>query len=282
MRQELLQYAKAPKYSCLLMGQAGLDDMETDAVNLASVILNCNEGQLQRHPDFLLVDSGSSKSIGVEVVSEVISKSALVPALADKIVVLIRQFDKLTEQAQNMLLKLIEESQTVLIIGTCYKDNVLPTIKSRCTVVTYKPYTKDEFVKYCKEQNIPDANLLYFLTNGCPGLINSEPAVLDCFKAISNSVSNGKDIELLTHLHLLEEKDKDNFYTKYPSHVTSLLKLLSSLYQQRWIKEPRSVNYKKVCQMISEDLIGCSRVQYSKDNFFYLMANIITTTQERG
>ena len=278
MREDLLRYVNAPEYSCLLMGQAGLDgDMERDAVNIASLILNCDQKQLPRHPDFMLVDSNKEKSIGVDVIDEVISKAQTVPAIADKIVVLIRQFNKCTEQAQNMLLKLIEESQSVLIIGTCYQDNILETIKSRCSVFQYKPYTKELFNKYCVENDLhEDSSLLFYLTNGCPGLINEDPEVLNCFKEVANVINTGNESQLLTTLHLLEEKDKDNFYIKYPNHVTPLLRMMSNLYLQKRLQYPKSDNYNTICKLLNDNLLSCSKVSYTKDNFFYLIAQIIT------
>lgn len=275
MREELIKYSEAPKYSCLLMGQRGLD-MDKDAIELASLILKTADTKLQRHPDFMLVDTGNNKVIGVDVVSEVIRKASLVPALADKIVVVIKNFDKLTEQAQNMLLKLIEESQTVLIIGTCYQDNILNTIKSRCTVFNYKPYTKNQFEKYCEDNQISDASLLFYLTNGCPGLCNENPELLDVFREVIAVCESGNYSDLLGKLHLLEEKDKDNFYTKYPSHVRNILRILLEHFQKKWIQEPHNRNYKEICNTIDENARRCGELSYTKDNFFYCIAQIIT------
>lgn len=282
MREDIKNYLKDPKYSCLLMGQTGLP-LEEDAMQMASSILKATNKQLLRHPDFMSVDSGKDKTIGVEKVAEILAKASLVPALGEKIVVVIKEFDKLTEQAQNMLLKLIEESGTVLIIGTCYQDNILETIKSRCSLFYYKPYTKEQFEEYCKEKGIADSALLYYLTNGCPGLCNENTEVLNCFKAVAAAIESGKYTDLLATLHLLEEKDKDNFYMKYPSHVKQLLRLLANLFQKKWVLEPSNSIYKTICCILNENIMSCSKVSYTKDNFFYLFAQIITiTTKEEG
>lgn len=274
MRKDIEKFLVNPNYSCLLMGQRGLP-LEEDATELAKLLLKTTDKLLLQHPDFLLVDT-DKKSLGVEEVDEIINKASLVPALADKIVVLIKGFDRLTEIAQNMLLKLIEESQTVLIIGTCYQDNILETIKSRCCLFYYRPYSEEQFAEYCKKNSIADSSLLYFLTNGCPGLINEEPEVLETFKKVSENISQNTTVNLLATLHLLEEKDKDNFYTKHPAHVRSLMRLLNSLFQKKWVSNPKNNNYKQICALLNADISSCSKVTYTKDNFFYLIAQIIT------
>ena len=61
---------------------------------------------------------------------------------------ILEQFDYATKDAQNSLLKFIEEpsSEIYAILIADEKTNVLPTIQSRCQNITFKPASKKELV----------------------------------------------------------------------------------------------------------------------------------------
>jgi len=81
--------------------------------------------------------------------------------------IIISEAEKLTPEAQNSLLKLIEElpKNTVIIMVAYNLTNVLETIKSRCFVIPILPITESQALEYglnnkCKEENIKRAYLL--------------------------------------------------------------------------------------------------------------------------
>ncbi len=68
----------------------------------------------------------------------------------------IRDIDCATINAQNALLKLIEEPPAnAIFCMTCNSEyDVLPTIKSRSVVFKMQPYSNDELQEFCKLNNI--------------------------------------------------------------------------------------------------------------------------------
>lgn len=92
----------------------------------------------------------SKASFGVDDVREIIDEVNKKPFEGDKKVIIIHQGNKLTIQAQNALLKTIEEPPTeVYIIILCESlELILDTIKSRCEIYKLTPLTKDELYKY--------------------------------------------------------------------------------------------------------------------------------------
>ena len=107
---------------------------------LGKLILN---GDLNREYVDIINYKPSKASFGVDEVNKK-------PFEGDKKVIIIHQGNKLTIQAQNALLKTIEEPPTeVYIIILCESlELILDTIKSRCEIYKLTPLTKDELYKY--------------------------------------------------------------------------------------------------------------------------------------
>lgn len=114
---------------------------------LGKLILN---GDLNREYVDIINYKPSKASFGVDDVREIIDEVNKKPFEGDKKVIIIHQGNKLTIQAQNALLKTIEEPPTeVYIIILCENlELILDTIKSRCEIYKLTPLTKDELYKY--------------------------------------------------------------------------------------------------------------------------------------
>ena len=114
---------------------------------LGKLILN---GDLNREYVDIINYRPSKASFGVDDVREIIDEVNKKPFEGDKKVIIIHQGNKLTIQAQNALLKTIEDPPTeVYIIILCESlELILDTIKSRCEIYKLTPLTKDELYKY--------------------------------------------------------------------------------------------------------------------------------------
>lgn len=86
--------------------------------------------------DTLIFDTAESK--GIEMVRELIINSFRKPFNSKLLTLIIIEADKLTSEAQNSLLKLLEEppKETQLILTTQNRNNLLPTVVSRCLEIT--------------------------------------------------------------------------------------------------------------------------------------------------
>jgi DNA polymerase-3 subunit delta' len=85
-------------------------------------------------------------SIGVKEIRDLVRRAALAPAGKRWQILIIEDADRLTEQACNALLKAIEEPtpRTVWMLCAPTVEDVLPTIRSRCRLVTLStPSTAD-------------------------------------------------------------------------------------------------------------------------------------------
>ena len=79
----------------------------------------------------------ASQSIGIEDIKRIQKKLFLKPLKSKQKAVIIEDASLLTTEAQNALLKVLEEppAQTIILLGADTKESLLPTILSRCTLI---------------------------------------------------------------------------------------------------------------------------------------------------
>lgn len=91
------------------------------------------------HPDFLLLEPGESGNIKIDPVREALEATAYLPFEARVRVVVIDDAEQVLPEAQNALLKSLEEPPraTVFVLVTSQPETLLPTIRSRCSRVRF-------------------------------------------------------------------------------------------------------------------------------------------------
>lgn len=111
------------------------------------------------HPDFIRIGiEDGYKSIRIEQIKELISKTAFAPVLSETKVCLIRDADKLTIDAANSLLKLLEEPPAgwVLIMLAQAEDKLLPTILSRVVSLRFQPVDEALVMEVLAKEDVPE------------------------------------------------------------------------------------------------------------------------------
>lgn len=112
---------------------------------------SCRKIDTSNHPDVTIIRDGGA-SIGIDDIRQLQKEIFLKPYEGKKRVSIILQGEKMTVQAQNCLLKVLEDppGDGIIAITTANPAGLLPTILSRCQVL--KPGTG---------QNIPDHRLYH-------------------------------------------------------------------------------------------------------------------------
>jgi DNA polymerase-3 subunit delta' len=93
------------------------------------------------HADILIIEPGDSGSIKVDQVREAIDRAAYRPFEGRRRVVMVDEADALQSEAQNALLKTLEEppAASVFVLITARPDVLLPTVRSRCQRIRFGP-----------------------------------------------------------------------------------------------------------------------------------------------
>lgn len=102
----------------------------------------CKMAAAHSHPDIIKVTRESGKKeMSVAIIRDVRSDAFIKPHEADYKVYIIEDADTMNKSAQNALLKVLEEppEYTVFILLARFKASLLPTVISRCTLLSLFP-----------------------------------------------------------------------------------------------------------------------------------------------
>ena len=130
------------------------------------------------HADVTLVRT-QKLSIGVAEVRDLVRRSALAPVGRRWQILIVEDADRLTEQACNALLKAIEEptERTVWMLCAPTVEDVLPTIRSRCRLVTLSTPPTDEVAGFLVRTDGVDAGLASYAARASQGHIGRARAL---------------------------------------------------------------------------------------------------------
>lgn len=121
---------------------------------------SCIQAKSGNQPDIIRITHEKPNSIGVDDIRMQINNDiAIKPYGSPYKVYIMNEAEKMTVQAQNALLKTLEEppAYAVILLLTTNVNNLLSTVLSRCVILNMKP-VRDDLVKafLMKELQIPD------------------------------------------------------------------------------------------------------------------------------
>ena len=121
---------------------------------------SCKQAESGNHPDIIRVTHEKPNSISVEDIRTQVNNTVdIKPYQGPYKVYIIPQADMMTPQAQNAILKTIEEppSHAVFLLLTENAETLLPTINSRCVMLKLRNIKDTLIKKYLMENlEIPD------------------------------------------------------------------------------------------------------------------------------
>lgn len=128
---------------------------ESDKDKPCGECINCVQAAGGNNPDIRcmsLADITSKKSVGADEIRDIISDVYTKPFKASKKVYIIEDGDSLTVQAQNAMLKILEEppSYAVFIICVANAELILDTVRSRSRIVRFVPAPDEKIIEYVK------------------------------------------------------------------------------------------------------------------------------------
>lgn len=133
---------------------------EKEGVEPCSECHSCKQALTGNHPDIIRVTHEKPATIGVEDIRSGVNNDVVIKPYSSKWkIYIINEAEKMTVQAQNALLKTLEEppAYAVIVLLTSNPEALLPTIRSRCVELNMKPVADDIVKNYLmKELHIPD------------------------------------------------------------------------------------------------------------------------------
>ena len=126
---------------------------ERNRLHPCGVCHACRQVRAGTHPDLIRVTHEKPNSISVDEVREQICAEAVIrPFSGKKRVFIVPEAEKMTPQAQNALLKTIEEppEYVVILLLTESEEALLETIRSRCVKLRLHPVPDRELLSWLR------------------------------------------------------------------------------------------------------------------------------------
>ncbi len=178
---------------------------------------SCIEFINNNNPDFYILES-EDRNIKIEQIRYIQKKVQEKPIISNKKIYIIDNADTMTKEAQNCLLKTLEEPPEFVIIILIGKneDAFLSTIKSRCMIMHFNEIENEKISQYLKEQfgmnNINSTMLRTF--EGSIGKAIKLKDKIETYNQIDNIIYSleNKDIIDIINLSNIIYKSKEEIY----------------------------------------------------------------------
>lgn len=211
---------------------------------------SCLKVLANSHPDILTYPK--NKSLLVEDTEDINKHVYEIPMLADKKIIIINNIDNSTLQAQNKMLKTLEEPpKSVIFILTAKNENkILPTIISRSRKINLGPLTKNIIKDYIESQNKK-----YDETTLKNALDYGEGWIGKTINTLNNEKFTQENKLVNDIVNYFNSSKELSIYSsqiiKYRDDLKLLLELLSKRFNQK-LENPDKISQEGIIQIIKE------------------------------
>lgn len=261
IKQELLDVVRSGNvsHSYIFVGEEGLGKC-LFALDFAKLILCMSENKLecnncescvkfssQNHPDFIKVEPDGN-SIKIAQMREMQENIYQKPIVSSKKVFIINNAEKMTQEAQNSLLKTLEEppSYIVIILIVSNENLLLNTIKSRCLKLNFQNIGKAEILKYLEANNLKQefTDNMVNLCNGSIGKLEEIRQNIELYRNTENIIINILNTRYDSVIDVI--KDSELLY-KSKEKITNMLEYMEVI---AYTYIQKNISYTKVINII--------------------------------
>ena len=241
---------------------------------------SCIKFESNNHPDFVFIDSDDGKSIKIGQIRLMQEQISEKPIVSERKVYVINNSDLMTVEAQNCLLKTLEEppEYATIILVLSNENKLLNTIKSRCTKIAFQKLSDDDLINYAKANNIEiNTDLLATCNGSISNLINLRNNVeaYQSLDTILESFSTKDIVDIWNNADILY-KSKEN--------INNLLEYFNTVFlnKLRSSKEEKYINAIKIVELTKKRLSSNANYDMCIDNLLLKIWEEINESYNRG
>lgn len=171
-------YGSNPNHAVLLLGSDGIGKGSVAAVLVRAVLALPESTDITTLPAVKFVAPDEKNTVSIESIRKIQAFVRLktTGTAAIRRAIVIEHANRMTTEAQNALLKLLEEppADTVIILTASQLHDLLPTIRSRVQIMHVRPPAKQQLLDFFgKDYDATAITQSYFLSGGLPGLMTA-------------------------------------------------------------------------------------------------------------
>ncbi len=143
---------------------------------------NCIRIEVRNHPDVFWTErEEKAKFIKIENIRNLQNSVRLSPLESDYKVFIIKEADRMNEEASNCLLKTLEEPSpnTIIILIASTMTPIKDTIRSRCQIIRFQPIPSHIIESQLTRKSDADANKIGWISRFCNGSLGDALHMLD-------------------------------------------------------------------------------------------------------
>ena len=233
---------------------------------------SCLEFDNNNHPDFFVIEPDGN-SIKIEQIRELTNKIIEKPIVSEKKIYIINNAYLMTREAQNCLLKTLEEPPefAIIILIVENEGNILNTIKSRCTKIYFENISDIEMKKLLEKKygtlDLSDNMLKSF--NGSMEKATKIMENKEFYNKIENIFSN---IEKTSRINLL---NNDEIY-KNKENIDEILDYINIIFWNKLQENQKYINCLNIVQEARNRLARNANFDMTIDNMLIKIWEEIT------
>ena len=270
-------------HSYMFVGQSGIGKMlYAKEFSKRAMCLNreeicnkcksCLEFDNNNHPDFFVIEPDGN-SIKIEQIRELTNKIIEKPIVSEKKIYIINNAYLMTREAQNCLLKTLEEPPefAIIILIVENEGNILNTIKSRCTKIYFENISDIE-VKKLLEKKYGTLNLSDNMLKSFNGSMEKATKIMEnkeFYNKIENIFSN---IEKTSRINLL---NNDEIY-KNKENIDEILDYINIIFWNKLQENQKYINCLNIVQEARNRLARNANFDMTIDNMLIKIWEEIT------
>ena len=279
IKQELIKSIKQNKmsHSYMFIGTSGIGK-KLIAKDFSKMILctgeekycnkckSCVEFDSNNNPDFQIIEP-DGLSIKIDQIRQMQKRILEAPIESDKKVYIIDDADLMTTEAQNCLLKTLEEPPefvTIILIGS-REYNFLSTIKARCTIIKFQDISNEEIKQYLFEND---------------GISEISENMFDVFKGSIGKAKELKDkqelynnifdiIENITQLDLIDTLKRADVIYKSQEDKNEILESINIILLKKGKENTKYLNCIDIVEETKKRLNANANYNMCIDNMLF-------------
>lgn len=219
------------------------------------------------HPDFHIVEA--SGTIKIEQIRMLQEKTLEKPIISNRKVYLIDDSEKMTTEAQNCLLKTLEEppEYITIILLTSNESKILKTILSRCTKIYFEPISDEILMSYLQKQG---ETVTKQMIQMCEGSLKKAKELQEKIPLYQEVEKICKELDSISLLALFQ---KAKILYENKEEIEDLLAYMNILFLEKSKQERKgSIHYLNAMQLVErtmKKIQGNSNFDMSLDQLLF-------------